>query len=144
MMQQKDTEELEEALTEVQDVRDYFAANADEFTKRSLAEELARLLTTRHLTKAHVVRDSGLDRTYAYHIFDGTKARPSREKVLALALAMQLTPKETQHLLYYAHQPRLYARSVWDGIIYHALEHGKSVTETNLLIAELHAGPLLR
>ena len=103
MMQQKDTEELEEALTEVQDVRDYFAANADEFTKRSLAEELARLLTTRHLTKAHVVRDSGLD---------GTKARPSREKVLALALAMQLTPKETQHLLYYAHQPRLYARSV--------------------------------
>jgi hypothetical protein len=34
MMQQKDTEELEEALTEVQDVRDYFAANADEFTKR--------------------------------------------------------------------------------------------------------------
>ena len=94
-MPKKDTEELEEALSEARDVRDYFDENAD-----------------------------GLDRTYAHHIFDGKKPHPAREKVLALALSLGLTPKEAQHLLYYARCPRLYVRDAWDSIVWHALEKG--------------------
>ena len=51
-MLKKDTEELEEALHEARDVRDYFDENADELAERTLAEELARLLAEKHLTKA--------------------------------------------------------------------------------------------
>ena len=36
-MGKKDTEELEEALTEARDVRDYFAENADELAERTLS-----------------------------------------------------------------------------------------------------------
>ena len=142
-MQEKDTEELEADLAAADDVRDYFAENAGELTKRTLAEHLALLLAEKKLTRSLVAERSGLDRTYAYHIFDGTKPHPSREKILAIALAMALTPDEAQHLLYYARQPRLYVRNVWDGIVYHALETHASVIETNALIAELHAGALL-
>ena len=109
-MPKKDTEELEEALSGARDVRDYFDENADELAERTLAEELARLLAEKHLTKSLVAERSGLDRTYAYHIFDGKKPHPAREKVLALALPLGLTPKEAQHLLYYARCPRLYVR----------------------------------
>lgn len=142
-MLKKDTEELEEALHEARDVRDYFDENADELAERTLAEELARLLAEKHLTKALVAERSGLDRTYAYHILGGTKPHPAREKVLALALALGLTPKEAQHLLYYARCPRLYVRDAWDSIVWHALEKGMSVTEANLLMEELGETPLL-
>ena len=50
-MPKKDTEELEEALSGARDVRDYFDENADELAERTLAEELARLLAEKHLTK---------------------------------------------------------------------------------------------
>ena len=142
-MPKKDTEELEEALSEARDVRDYFDENADEFSERTLAEELARLLAEKHLTKSLVAERSGLDRTYAYHIFDGKKPHPAREKVLALALSLGLTPKEAQHLLYYARCPRLYVRDAWDSIVWHALEKGLSVTEANLLLEELGEKSLL-
>lgn len=142
-MHEKTTEELENDLAAARDVRDYLEENAEELVDCTLSAYLSTLLAKKQLTKAAVAARSGLDRTYVYHIFDGTKAHPSREKILAIALALALTPKEAQHLLYYAHQPRLYARSTWDGIVYHALEKQKSVTETNLLIEKLHAGALL-
>ena len=142
-MQEKDTEELEEELATARDVRAYFAENAGELVDRTLAEHLALLLAEKKLTRSLVTERSGLDRTYVYHIFSGEKPPPSREKILALALAMALTPDEAQHLLYYARQPRLYARNIWDGIVYHALERHAGVIETNALIAELHAGALL-
>ena len=138
-MPKKDTEELEEALSGARDVRDYFDENADELAERTLAEELARLLAEKHLTKSLVAERSGLDRTYAYHIFDGKKPHPAREKVLALALSLGLTPKEAQHLLC----PRLYVRDAWDSIVWHALEKGLSVTEANLLLEELGEKSLL-
>ena len=125
-MPKKDTEELEEALSGARDVRDYFDENADELTERTLAEELARLLAEKHLTKSLVAERSGLDRTYAYHIFDGKKPHPAREKVLALARC-----------------PRLYVRDAWDSIVWHALEKGLSVTEANLLLEELGEKSLL-
>ena len=142
-MGKKDTEELEEALTEARDVRDYFAENADELAERTPSEQCPRLLAEKRLPKSPLAERSGLDRTYAYHIFDGKKPHPAREKVLALALALQLTPHEAQHLLYYARCPRLYVRDAWDSIIWHALEKQMSVTEANLLIEELGEAPLL-
>ena len=79
-MPKKDTEELEEALSEARDVRDYFDENADELAERTLAEELARLLAEKHLTKSLVAERSGLDRTYAYHIFDGKSRIPPAKR----------------------------------------------------------------
>ena len=64
-----------------------------------------------------------MEPTYGYHIFDGHKKHPARSKVLLLALAMGLTVKEAQHLLYYAGCEALYARNSFDSIIWYALEH---------------------
>ena len=113
-MPKKDTEELEEALSGARDVRDYFDENADELAERTLAEELARLLAEKHLTKSLVAERSGLDRTYAYHIFDGKKPLPAPLRPRCLR----------QHRLARARK-------------------GAGVTEANLLLEELGEKSLL-
>lgn len=62
---------------------------------------------------------------------------------MSLALAMKLTLKETDYLLYYAGHERLYVRDEWDAVISFALENQKSVLQTNELFEELNLAPLI-
>ena len=141
-MSAKDTSQLEHELTQADDVKNFLDANAENFRKFTLAEYLRGLLTEKNLSKAQVIRDSQLDEGYAQHIFGGRK-KPSREKILLLALAMKLTRKETDYLLYYAGHNKLYARNERDNVFAFALENGKTVLETNALLTDLKMEPLL-
>ena len=133
----KDTNELEHELAAAKSLEAYFEANTAELREETLAEHLARLLAEKHLEKADVIARSGLAELYAYHIFAGRKPHPSKPKVLALALAMQLTRKEAQHLLYYAGATPLYVRNPWDSVVAYALDHHMSVVDANLLLVIL-------
>ncbi len=77
-----------------------------------------------------------------YHVLSGER-KPSRARLLAMALAMRLTLDETQYLLQYAGFSRLYVREPWDSIIIHALNHQKSVADTNLLLYDFREKTLL-
>ena len=92
---------------------------------------------------AEVVKRSGLNREYAYHIFNGRAKNPSREKILALATAMALNLDEVQYLLRYARQGLLYPRNPWDAVIISALEQKLSVAQTNELLRQLGETKLL-
>ena len=141
-MPAKNTAQLENELTATDDVKNFLDDNAENFRKFTLAEYLRRLLDEKNLTRAQVIRDSLLKPDYAPHIFAGRK-NPSREKILSLALAMKLTPKETDYLLYYAGHSKLYARDEWDAVIIFALENCKTVLETNELLEDLKLAPLI-
>ena len=141
-MSAKDTEQLENELTEAENVKDFLNDNAENFRQLTLAEYLRRSLNEKNLTKAQVIRDSQIDEGYAQHIFGGRK-NPSREKILSLALAMGLTPKETDYLLYYAGHNKLYARNERDAVLTFALENHKTVLQTNELLEELKLSPLI-
>lgn len=58
-------------------------------SKRSLAEYLQQLLDEKGLERSKVVREAGLNDTFGYQIFKGTR-KASRDKVLQLAFAMHL------------------------------------------------------
>ena len=141
-MPAKDTEQLENELSASDDVKNFLDENAENFCKYTLAEYLRRLLDEKNLIKAQVIRDSQLDEGYAQHIFSGRK-NPSREKILSLALAMKLSPKETDYLLYYAGHNKLYARNERDAVFVFALENHKNVLQTNELLEDLKLKPLL-
>lgn len=141
-MEEKNTRQLEDALQQAGSIEDFLQKNKASLQPFTLAEYLEKLLAEKHLDKAAVVHASGLERSHAYHIFAGKK-HPSRPKVLALALAMQLTPKETQYLLHYAGVGQLYVRDPWDSILWHALERHLSTADTNLLLDQLNELPLL-
>ncbi len=141
-MKNKTTAVLEHELSETKRVEDYLTANDSELVNQTLSEHLEELIKEKGLNKALIIEQSGLDKVYAYHIFAGRK-NTSRNKILALAIAMGLTPDETQHLLYYAKAERLYVRNSWDSVIWHALENKLSVLETNLLLDKLGETKLL-
>ena len=140
---QKDTEELNHELAAAKDVEGFLADNRENFREYTLAEYLALLMKEKGLTKAEVIGKSQLEQIYAYHIFAGRKKNPARNKILALALAMNLTVEEAQRLLYYAGSERLYVRSSWDSVILYALQHHMSVMDTEMLLLDLAEKPLL-
>ena len=138
----KDTEELENELADSNNFEDFHNINEDNFQDFTLAQYLSYLLAEKNLSKADVVKKSELG-DYAYHIFAGRKKNPARNKILSIALAMELSIKETNYLLYYAGVEKLYIRNEWDSIIMYALENKLSVKSANELLNNFSEKPLL-
>lgn len=132
----KSTGELFTELKEEKNIGDWRERNREEFIA-PLNEFLEKILREKNLTKQEVIDRSGLNREYVYHIFSGNKKNPSRPKVLALAIAMNLNLDEVQYLLRYARQGVLYPRNQWDSVIISAIEQNLSVWQTNELLHNL-------
>ena len=142
-MPDKDTAQLENELRDAKDVEKFLSANAQNLRDFTLKDYLRKLLAEKNLSQAQVIRDSRLDEGYAKKIFRGETARPARQKILSLALAMALSPKEADYLLYYAGHNKLYSRNAWDDVISFALTNHKTVDATNELLTNLEFEPLL-
>ena len=143
-MPAKDTEQFTNSLSKADDIEDFVRKHDNDFRirKSSLVGYLQHLLEEKKLSKKQVIQESQLDEVYAYHIFAGRK-NSSRENILSLALAMNLSPKETDYLLYYAGHKKIYTYNKWDSIIFFALTNHKSVLETNDFLTDLKLSPLL-
>lgn len=102
---------------------------------------LETLLLQKNISKSSLINDANLYRTYAYQIFNGTKI-PSRNKVIQIALALQLNSHETNNLLSLSNNGSLYPKVKFDAIILLALNNQYSVIETNLILDKYHL-PLL-
>ena len=137
----KDTEALENEIRAATDIMDYFEGNEMELDEIRLTDYLLKLLEEKQLSRAEVIRSSGLEHSYANHIFSGQKV-PGRDKLLRLALAMHCTEKESQRLLYAAGHEKLYARSYRDSILLFAIKQGMDVMDTNELLYALSEIPL--
>lgn len=140
-METKTTEELNHEIKAATDIEDYLLKNRENMLNDSLPRYLRELLTQKGLSRAQVVRNSHLDRTYAYQIFSGEKT-PSRDKLLALAFGLHLTGDETQRMLKISCNRELYARDMRDALILFALERGKTVLEANESLYD-HGFPVL-
>lgn len=132
----KSTGDLFTELKEDKNLDGYFQRNRDEFIL-PLNEYLEKLLAEKNLTKKEIIERSGLNREYVYHIFSGLKKNPSRPKLLAMALSMELNLDETQYLLRYAGLGLLYPRNQWDAVIISAVEQKLTVVQTNELLLRL-------
>ncbi len=140
---QKDTEALNHELQNAAKVENFMTANRENFRTYTLSEYLELLTKQKQMTKAEVIAKSHLEQVYAYHIFAGRKKNPSRNKILSLALALELNTDEAQRLLYYAGRERLYVRNPWDSVLLYALQHHLTVSDTNILLMNLSEQPLL-
>lgn len=135
------TEELKHQIEKATNIEDFLNANHEYMLSGSLSEHLTALLAEKKISKADVVRGSLLDRAYVYQIFSGEK-HPSRDKLLALSFGLQLSEEETQKMLKLSGNRELYARDERDAVILFALQHHKTVMETNELL-DAHQMPAL-
>lgn len=134
----KSTTELLRLIEKTSSFQEYRAQAKDAFIEvRPLSDHLERLLTERGLEKAEVIHRSGVERKYAYSIFTGKRKRPSRDKVLALCFAMDLSADETQQLLKSTGYPPLYAKVMRDSALLYALERRMPLIDVNELLYEM-------
>lgn len=102
---------------------------------------LETLLLKKDVSKSELIKMTNLHRTYAYQIFNGQK-KPSRSKIIQIALALQLDIRETNNLLSLSDNGSLYPKVRYDAIILYALEHKKSIIDTNLIL-DMYKLPIL-
>lgn len=129
----KKTQELLDILKNVAQPEDYIEKEKDNLVRMELYEYIQNQLEDKGISKGQLIKNSGLDRTYTYQILSGDK-RPSRDKVLAICFTLKLSFEEVQNLLKATGYPILYARINRDSIIIFALQHDRTLTDTNELL----------
>lgn len=132
----KSTDDLMNCLRQSPSVDDYFEKNDSEMFFGSLSELINFYLRRKGLTKADVVKRSGMNRGYCYEIMSGTTKNSSRDKIILLCFGLNLTVDEAQQLLKKSGYAALYARDSRDSIIIFSLENQISVVKTNLKLYE--------
>ncbi len=129
----KSTDELLNILKHTPDLNTYFINEDESISSYTLPDYLNQLCMEKNISPAECIRASGLDRTYAYQIFSGSKT-PSRDKVLALCFGFGLSFEEIQSLLKSTGYPILYAKNERDSVIIFALQRNFSLTNLNELL----------
>lgn len=127
------TDELVNEIKKASNIEDYLGKNNKYLITHSLSEHLNMLLSQKGISRADVVRDSMLDKSYVYQIFSGDKT-PSRDKLIAVAFGLKLSDDETQQMLKLSGNRELYAKDKRDAVILFSLHHQKTIFETNDLL----------
>lgn len=132
----KSTDELLRTLKHTPDLTTYYEKEEENISSCSLSDYLNRLCVEKNISPAECIKASGLDRTYAYQIFSGTK-KPTRDKVLALCFGFGLSFEDIQTLLKSTSYPILYAKNERDSAIIFVLQRNGSLTDLNELLFSL-------
>lgn len=128
------TTDLENTLNKVKDENSLneYLNDIDNVLPASFHEYFNSLLT---IPKSELVKKSGIERTYAYHILDGSK-NPGRDKILRLCISASLSVEETNRCLKLSKESILYPKSKRDSLIQYSINQHLSVIDTNLLLNE--------
>ncbi len=105
----KKTSSMINQLNSIKDFDHFAEDHKDDFIWVSLSDHIQKIIETKNLTKAEVIRNADLDRVYGYQILSGKRV-PMREKLIQLSFGLELGLEETQLLLKIAGLAPLYAR----------------------------------
>ena len=137
-MERKNTGELLLLMKNKRGYDEYIKENGAElvrFDSEHLSGELRKLAKAKGMRHAKVIRLANIAESTGYQIFRGER-RPSRNKLIAICIALGLTAEETNRLLTVNGYGALYARNARDNVILYALENGVGVIELELMLAE--------
>lgn len=141
-MKEIDTRELENQISASNDIESVNNIS-NIIPELSVSQYLEELLKIHSMEAKDVIKAANLERTYGYKIFSGDK-NPGRPKLLAIAVAMQLSHEEVQRLLYYAKEEKLYVKNSWDRVIWYGLEKQLTVSDINIILHDFGLAPLLK
>lgn len=149
---QKSTTEIFNSISSIaqnssdDDFKTFLQDNQNEFSySPKVGEYIKTVMKSRNeeISIPQIAEITGISKSYLYQIIPAkdtppktVKNNPDRKMLLAVALALNFSVDETQHLLKYAKEAELYPRSNFDAIIIFALEKKYSVVKTNILLYE--------
>lgn len=104
---------------------------------------LYEIMEKRQLTAKDVIGQSGIERSYFYHILSGQKL-PGRNIVLRIGLSMNATLSEMHQLLRLSSNGSLYPKVRRDAAIIFAIDKKYTMQQTNGFLISIHEAPLYR
>lgn len=128
------TDELMESLSDENcSLDDYFSDNDDSFVNEDIKEFWENLIAKNGRSKSNIINKSDFSYCYFYDIINGRKM-PTKDKVVRLSLAMNLTLEECQKALKISGRSALYPRVRRDSIIIYALENQLTIFRCDELL----------
>ena len=88
----------------------YLEQIRDKYPK-DLSSYIKTILSEKGMNTADMQKKSGIDRTYIYQIMDGSR-NPGRDKIIAIAIACEMTLAECQRALEIAQEGILYTKII--------------------------------
>lgn len=134
-MAKKTAELLNELSDKNTDLKEYFRAAPSSFTNTSIKVFWEKMIKKAEKTKSDIINKADLSYCYFYDVINGRKI-PSKDKIIRIALAMELNLDECQEALRISGKSALYPRIKRDSVIIFAVNHAYSVYKTNDLLAE--------
>ncbi len=131
----KDTTQIVKELGLCPDFKTFYQENKDSLITESLCLLLERLLAETGIPKIQAIKNSELSEVYGYQIFSGLRV-PSRRKLLALAVGMELNLEQVQTLLKCAGYPQLYVKRPFDSVVIFGICRNLTVLQINELLFE--------
>lgn len=108
-----------------------------DFTCPSPAIYMCALLNAHGLEVKDVIRTLGLDRSYGYQLFNGTR-HPTRALLIRLAALLELDLAETDRLLKICRKESLYPRFREDVLAIHVIEKKLGLEKLDDLLEVTH------
>ncbi len=99
-MNENTTERLDKILqnADTSDFNDYKTQQLSEDLP-TLANYLNDIIAKKGLIVADIIKNSNMSKDYAYAILNGNRKNPTKDRIIALCLAMHLNLTETQRAL---------------------------------------------
>ena len=113
----------------------FLAENKEGFDVPEFHEVISAMCRERNETAEAVIGRSGIERTYGHQLFNGTR-KPSRDKVIQLAIGFGMNTEETGELLKAAGKSPLYPRVERDCILLFGINKGYGIMEIQELLHE--------
>jgi len=132
-MQEKDTDALLHSLKKAENFQTALSETRDHTIDQTLKDYLNTWLLNKKITKSTVLKKAGITEATGYQYFDG-KRNPSREKVIALAIGLDLRLEETNELMKKTGYAQLYPKHPWDAIVIYGITHHLTITEIDDLL----------
>ena len=117
-------------------LKDLMEKNAATFEVPAFHTYISQMCSERGQKKESIIKRACIERTYGHQLFNGTR-KPSRDKVIQLAIGMSLDMDETQRLLQAAEKSPLYPRIKRDAVVIYGISHRCGMIETQSMLHEL-------
>lgn len=135
------TNKLMEKLLAEGDFSRFLKLNDKKFINVTLKEYINSLLQKKALKPVDIIKKSNIERSYLYQIINGRRL-PSRDKIIQLAIAIELNIDETQRFLKVGNKALLYPKVKRDAAIIFCIKNNYDLVKIQEFLHALNMLPL--
>lgn len=127
------TDEMMAQLLKANNIEDYIKENQEYFVDLKVCDFLSEYIKSKKLVKSHIIKKAEISEIFGFQVLSGTR-NPSRNTLLSLCIAMDMTIDEVQSTLKIAEFAPLYPKNKRDSIIISGIINQNEVCDINNML----------